>query len=798
VSRARTFPIRRAPVPGEALDSWFEALAHRLNVRVGDLLADFGLGAPTKKGVRDQAVPMDWTIALTDGQAARIADATGVDRRQLHDMTLRRFDGLALRINPTNQQVSRHVLWGRPRGSRFCPDCLAESGGRWLLAWRLGWSFACLTHQRLLADHCPGCERVPRQRPFSRHAVPVPGRCGTCPSRTGDPSIPAGCGQDLARADTLLLPASHPALTAQRLILHTIESGGASFGTYQVMPQPAMSALTDLAAIARRVLADLPRHDLHRWVPRDLADAHLHHHAGNDYDASIRPGFMAPARAESTAAAVTAAFRLLGQPDVPAAGNFMRELIDAIRHEVWQVSTTSITSWGRGVSPVLTGVYLAALGPSLRPSDQLRHRTTSSLPVYPTTEHASITRRARTIPATLWAPWTLRLSPPDGTQHRIMAPVLSSAVLLAGHAMELDEAAASLGSVTDRRTISRLLQLLADDPRWEAIAVAIMRLAGHLDDNDVPIDYQRRRRLDYRDLLPPGQWLDLCRRTGFPPGQGRRLMMTRCLLFARISGLPVEAAPGLATGNLACFRAETARFAALRTPELVAALDEYALDFLGRHRVRGEPIAWHPSLNLLIDLDLPGPDPSAVDIHRLHALVRPHSSSVQRAAQALGTTVDAVRVALDEHPAPAPPLTATQARAAGQVRRAASRTLTETELRRRYVDQHQSLQDIAEQMGVSRQVVTRLAVDYGIPLRGGPQDYKRRGVVERDWLLDQYVGHGRTLPDLAREMNMSTANMARWAHHYNIPVRLRGGASHDSFLRRIDQSTGPPLTRPGR
>ena len=121
-----------------------------------------------------------------------------------------------------------------------------------------------------------------------------------------------------------------------------------------------------------------------------------------------------------------------------------------------------------------------------------------------------------------------------------MAPVLSSAVLLVGNHMELDEAATRLGSVTDGRTISRLLQLLVDDPRWEGIAAAVTRLATYLDDNDVPVDYQRRRRLDYSALLPSQQWLDLCRQTGVSPGQGRRDKIARCLLFARISGLPVE------------------------------------------------------------------------------------------------------------------------------------------------------------------------------------------------------------------------------------------------------------------
>jgi len=46
----------------------------------------------------------------------------------------------------------------------------------------------------------------------------------------------------------------------------------------------------------------------------------------------------------------------------------MRELIEAIREEVWQVSPTSIGSWGRGISPVLRGVYLAAVDYEFFPS----------------------------------------------------------------------------------------------------------------------------------------------------------------------------------------------------------------------------------------------------------------------------------------------------------------------------------------------------------------------------------------------------------------------------------------------
>lgn len=119
-------------------------------------------------------------------------------------------------------------------------------------------------------------------------------------------------------------------------------------------------------------------------------------------------------------------------------------------------------------------------------------------------------------------------------------------------------------------------------------------------------------------------------------------------------------------------------------------------------------------------------------------------------------------------------------------------------MRRRYADQYQSLYDIAKQTGFSRQTLARLATEYGIALREGPQDYKRKGVIDRSWLLEQYVGRGRTLPDLAREKDMSTANMARWAHLHQIPLRPRGGASHDSFLRGTALAARHTITEPVR
>ncbi len=147
-------PIRVAPLPGEALDSWLEALAARLAVPLSDLARSFGLagGSGWRRGLPDR------TIALDPGEAAAIA-ATGLSEDRVRGMTLERYDQTAVILDPGTRMVNVRILWvwGKSQGSRYCPDCLAGNGGRWQLRWRLSWSFACVAHRRLLADDCPRC-----------------------------------------------------------------------------------------------------------------------------------------------------------------------------------------------------------------------------------------------------------------------------------------------------------------------------------------------------------------------------------------------------------------------------------------------------------------------------------------------------------------------------------------------------------------------------------------------------------------------------------------------------------------
>jgi TniQ len=153
VSPGRTLPLRVPIVPGEALDSWLEALARRHQVRVGTLTAALGWPVPATPGGLVAGIPAQVLRRL----------------EHLAGLPARRLDVAVL---------DRHLPPGpvRRRGSRYCPSCLAERDGRWLLAWRLGWTFACTTHRVLLCDTCPGCGQAPRGR-SGRAGLNPPGTC---------------------------------------------------------------------------------------------------------------------------------------------------------------------------------------------------------------------------------------------------------------------------------------------------------------------------------------------------------------------------------------------------------------------------------------------------------------------------------------------------------------------------------------------------------------------------------------------------------------------------------------------
>lgn len=649
MSTVRTLPIRLKPVPGEAIDSWLEALAHRNHAVHADLLAAVRPGT----GQRHPSIQNAWIVRLPAQEMQAVSAATGIDQAAITAMTLSHYAERALRIDPKTQTISRTFPWGRGRGSRYCPHCLAETGGRWQLAWRLGWSFACLRHSCLLADACPECGRAQRIFAHIGDAIPAPGRCAL-PRRDATGRAPARCGADLANMTVPTFSDDHPVLTAQQLIYNVIDTDEATFGVYRNNAVRRVDALADIRAVAARVLSYATHEDLENVIPADLLSAHrslglqLAQRSGRNGD---KPGLCAPAHAATAAVGVTAALTSLTAPDVATAGQAMHWLVRSGRERGLTVCPANI-GWSHRVTPTLMAVQLASLEPFLQLTDQLRYRIAAPVPSQPSPGKSRIDRIVHATPTMFWPAWSLRMAVP-GCRHRYLRRVLSAAVLMVGTRLRLPQAAEMISPGMPGQDVSRVLQGMQANATWEAIRAALTHCADHLADGETRIDYHRRRKLDYRNLLPGDKWVTICREVGVAAPTRRTSLSARGFLFEQLSGLPARAAP-IAVDSWE-FRSKVADFPRHLTPELNTAMRSHAEEFLAEHHISDEPVVWHPPTDVLDALHVGGMDPAAVDVGELHRLIRLKHNSTAEAAQRLHTASDVIRYVLELHPAPVPP-----------------------------------------------------------------------------------------------------------------------------------------------
>lgn len=798
----RSLPLRVMPLPGEALDSWLEALAHRLRTPMGDLLPAIGLDTNTISRSSVGISSFRWMAVLRPEEAEELAWVTGTKAETLQRMTLAHYDQQALAIDRERCQVNRKVLWGRAQGSRYCPKCLAERDGRWLLSWRLGWSFACTRHHCLLADRCPACLHRPRERRYLWSAPVDPGRC-SAPA----PGVNAGrgtgrCAADLTAADPMPLAADHPALRAAAVVQQVIEHDRADFGLYADDPQRARAALSDLRTLATRALSYATRDQLAARLPEDLMAAYDHARTQprrNPYNPprrrSARPGFMAPAHAAEVAVALTIAVHILQQPTVQQAGQALRFLASVRSDGAPPPTPNEFAQRGNGITRLLSAAQLAAMGPALNASSQLRYRTASPFPRLPRHTPEQIRARARSVPAQFWTEPSLRLSSRQSPRAGVLRPGLAGLLLMAGTQMKPAVLVQLLGSATSAKSMGYVLTRLGADASWPDIQTLLARLADHLDSHPAPIDYERRRNLDYTGLLPEPAWRDICRRCDTEPGKKERHLIAQCRLFEQLSGMPADQAPtGFAT-RTPMDRTRLALFTAALTPEQAAALDTAGADFLARHHIPDEPVSWQPPRSLYDGLRLPGIDPAAFDIHQLHELLRavpyPALSDI---ADRLHISLDTARHLLELHPAPRPPAArGTWTSAHGALRADLRDRLPEAEFRRLYATM--SLDSIAEQHSTGRHLIAALADDYGIRRRTPTERLRRE--IDPAWLYDQYVLNRRTIGELATQLGMSENGLRARARSYGIPIRRKGGPSHVKALRAADEAdTAPELLRP--
>ncbi|CDO30883.1 TniQ family protein [Mycolicibacterium porcinum] len=638
----RTLPLRVPPLPSESLESWLETLAHRYRAQWGDLLDAVAHVDSARRGYR-------LTVCPTDAEVMSIATATGADPDAVRAMTLAHFADRAVAIDAASG-LTGYFPWGIVTGSRFCPKCLADTEGRWQLSWRLGWSFICLRHRCLLVDRCPGCHNVQRLLPLYGRNIPQPGLCATILHPPGSRKS-RRCATALADIPTAPMRTSHSAVVAQHVINDMIERNIGDFGVYRHAPQPCRDVLGDIRSIARRLLTEPEPRVLEQLVPSDVLTAHREvrfwKRGRGRAPAAQYLGRCAPADAATAAVGVTGALSMLAADDIESACVLLRELLDELRAQ-GRVSLDWVLAREPLKTPVLKSIERSALEQGMGALREPSYRIATGPTQIPSTHRTTEVDLIHCVPTLLWQAWSLLIAPPQLAQ-KVVRPTLSAAILLVGSKDPLSHPLEKLRSPLAEARARRAFGDLSHSPYWPNIRAALVRLHDFVADNPPPIDYSRRRILDYRDLLNVEQWLDICKSSGTRL-RADCLTTVQFYLYERISCMP---------GALANYEWSNSMVAAYArqlprrlTPELEGALHAHAEAFLRAHGIDTEPVDWHPDVRLVDDLELPGADSMQIDTGALHQLIREDDLSLAACAERLRSTVPHLRYILSIDPAP--------------------------------------------------------------------------------------------------------------------------------------------------
>ena len=673
----RTLPLRVPPVPGEALDSWLEALARRHQVTVGTLVTALGWHMPGSPGGLVAGVPAQ--------VLRRLEHQAGLPAGRLDDAVLDRYLPLAA---------------ARRRGSRYCPSCLAERDGRWLLAWRLGWTFACTTHGVLLCDTCPSCGQAPRGR-AGRAGLNPPGTCANTIKRH------EYCGAELRQVIPGRLAPGSPVLAAQRWtgILLTLDD---------TRPAGNGDALSDLGIVASWVLRQAPAAQLAGSGPQVLA-------AWREQDqqppaARRQPSRFPPASAALTAALAATAMTVLTGSDEQAIEQIRALLPPRAGPRRPRPAGLPAARW-RQLSQPARGRFLRALDPDLSPADRIRYRTGTPQAAIPADPPGLLAARARAIPQLLWPDWAIRLMPARGFAPGPFRSAIAACLLLPGQPGRATVRPSPRCTPTAAlMATGAVLRALAGGGH-DTVLTAISCLAGYLDTSGSPIDYQRRRDLIPAETITAGQWRDLCYGAAAHPGEARRHRDAQRYLFQLLTGAdlhdPRHALAFTTTSDYSHYHA----FAGTLPTGLRDALHGHAAALLHDLGI-GEPLTWSPPPGCCAGLDLPGPEPDDIDLDAVGRLIITRKLPVADAAAQLGTTAGHVRLALDRVPRPARQWGRSAAPLTWQRRQHARGILTREFFDREYITAGKNLRQLEAETGIPRRFLTQVAREHGITMTG--------------------------------------------------------------------------------
>lgn len=754
-------PITVTPEPGEALDSWLEAYARRLSVTNHVFLSFIGLGG---------ANPASMVQQLTREQADVLHQVSGVSGQALTAMTLQPFEGLTVHFRASRRGLARPPAWRfHGSSSRYCPMCLAQTAGRWPLAWRQPWSFACTVHRCLLLERCPACQQTVRAHGISVGGPTRPAGCtrGRYHAHSsGRSRIP--CGFCLAEAPVVSLPPDGLLLAAQQ---HT----DVLLREVTIRPDAARQRLQDLYALGWRALAGTARYPQAAppVVSQVLAEI------GDEIGGRVPAQTNAQEATDVRSIGVGTTLAYLAAPDPrPVEPALLDWILDVDQQLGPPTSPATRAHRWKTASSRLTGQVLARLDPDLRFLSRMRYGTASPHGYWRQLTEAQVQQRAAAIPSMLWPSWTMRLLPAALQAPRSVARFRQAAsilVTLPGTSLTFSTAADLLGHPATG--FSRLPRLLGDDP-YHAVVSALTQLAWALDEQISPIDYARRRRLITESTveLDADGLHDVYGQLGWRHGDRVRSRQIRWYLLSLLHGSDHRDG-GSSSNDVSAAATDAFR---LRMPHLLRTfLHDQARANLTRLGI-DEPVRWEPPLDWATLATSPGFTPDVIDQQlrgqEPHVQAPPAARSGLRGlAQRLGLSSQQLALYCESRDISLAPSQHDQTpQRAARVRKPRTGVLAPDQLRALYERQHKTQVEIAGMARCSTALVAKALREARIPIRQRRPDGALERAAPRAWLEHQYRDLGRSTPDIAREFGVDKNDVIKLLRKYQIPRRSDG------------------------
>ncbi|MCV7532474.1 TniQ family protein [Micrococcus luteus] len=290
-------PVRVAPGPDEAMDSYIERVAAANALPITPFTHHLKrLSGSTLRFLN---------AAPSPGLVATLARLTDTPESALHELTLSRYE-VVPSIDNHHRYAARAASakgWFSLIRTQACPACVGE-GQPWASYWRLPWVTACLKHGCLLITRCPGCRvKLRSTRLQGLRAGGFTSLCGN-PRATG--RVPQ-CEQDLGTAPRV--PAESPIFAQQKVVLEALRGRVVLCHAEPVAGTEYLRRARSIAVLLFHTVAISTATGLPAWAQQVRAEAQA-----RTKERGPRWGVSAPDCPQSRAAVFLIAHQILTGP----------------------------------------------------------------------------------------------------------------------------------------------------------------------------------------------------------------------------------------------------------------------------------------------------------------------------------------------------------------------------------------------------------------------------------------------------------------------------------------------------